>query len=279
MTLRELKNELVSLTALPLSQIEKGCVLAANRALIKIHTELKTATEKSIYVTKPCINSYTPQLLCCGGESLTLRLSGVCYSFRIFGTGSYTAIDGTQSFTQSFSEVGGVISGNIKSGEVNIKIEAKTKVVLLDVTAFDSFEPSTWGTVPSYDDLFKVRIDPDGRFLSLCGALTDKNGERIKGAVCSSDGVISYPESYEGIIKVKYLRLPEEIKGAYPDAKIDIPLSYSHLLAPLTAYELLANEDADAASALYNTYTELKRALCACLSLSEAEYTDTTRWA
>ena len=279
MTLRELKNELLSLTSLPSSEIEKKVCHAASRALFRIHTELKAVTEKSIYVTRPHIASHTPQLLCCGGERLELKLSGKAFSMRLCGKGSYTIYDGGESYTESFSLCGEAMSGFLKSEEARIVFTGDGAVTVMDLVCYSAINTDDPKRIPAYNELYQVAVDTEDRFIALAEPICDGSGRKINGVECIS-GVIHYPKGVEGEIKVRYRRLPGRISGAYPDDAIDLPTSYTPLLPILTAAELLLEDEPERAMVLYNTYTDLKDALLSCRPYGiTAKYNDTTRWA
>ncbi|MBQ8321587.1 MAG: hypothetical protein IJX92_04410 [Clostridia bacterium] len=278
MTLRELKNELLSLTSLPSSEIDKRVCHAASRALFRIHTELKAVTEKSIYVTRPHIASHTPQLLCCGGERLELKLSGKAFSMRLCGKGSYTIYDGGESYTESFNLSGESRCGFLKTDEAKIVLSCESAVTVMDLVCYSEVR-GDGEKIPAYDELYREAVDTEDRFIALAEPICDGCGRKITGAECIG-GVIYYPKEFEGEIKVRYRRLPGRISGAYPDEAIDLPTSYAPLLPILTAAELLLEDDPERAMVLYNTYTGLKDALLSCRPYGmTAKYNDTTRWA
>ena len=242
MTLKQLLNETYALGFEEPSEISDGFVFAANRALIRIVSELGADSISNISIPSDGSVLIKERLDLARGESASFSLSGCAYSLTVSGRGSLLVeADGKSTvipFSGSLSAVRGFISG-----DATITFRADSGVTVTDLCSFEFTDALSEGKIPLYSEARRIPLSaliPD--FFRASAPPQDSRGQIPASVTLTGDSI--YPErGFSGKLTVRYKRYPQKISRDDPEGAVDIPRELEALLPLLTASYIWLDDD------------------------------------
>lgn len=243
MTLNELKNEVLSLGFETRIERIGNFYIAAKQALKIIFSERRMIKTAKLYCAAPKVLTRVKKLTYSGKGEQIIPLPGHSYSFYVSGKGSYTVIDGNESYTESFDADSRRMLGRMKKG-------GEIRFHEGDYTVFDlvSYENSYEGAdIPEAGERRVVRLEGViSGFSAFASMPRGGDGKPINGAVFIGR-VLLIPFDYEGEISFEYTCNPRPIDPDAPDTSLDVPAECEHLLPLLCAAYLWLDDDPEKA--------------------------------
>ena len=254
MTTRELRNEVASFCCADIGEKDMRFIAYANLALRTVYNDLPILGEHTIDLgSKPLL--YRERILHEGGKSESLPLTGKSFSMLLVGRGVVILTDENGTRRKSFDSEETAFCGFL-SGNATLTMEGEERFYVLSLSTFsDGFggDPERIRVMRSRNSYFMRQRVSD--FHSFVCPPTDASGIPITDAELI-DGRINLRSNLFGQINIIYRRLPKRILADSPDGEIDIPESYSELLALLCSYFVLLEDERERAEHFKLLYSE-----------------------
>ncbi len=250
MTLRELKNEVHSLSFI--SPGEQGGLFfsSVKRALSIIFCQLKITNCQEFSVEPLPIVSHYENLIHNGKEIKTLPLAGRAYSLRLSGKGRVVIVDGMITQSKNFDSEDITIRGFIENGG-QIRFEGDFSYRIVDFATFSDVRSDKIEDIFSAENDCVVDMNYKKDFFSFVSA-NDENNLPIKG--CYTCGTkLHLPKGFKGKVLVTYRRCPKELFED-DESIIDIPEQYKSLLALLVAAFTLTDDNPELSEKYMSIY-------------------------
>ena len=275
MTLRELKNEVYSLSFIPTEETGTRFIYAVKRALAMIYSELRLTAQKKILIHHIRPTARFSSIVHKANESTTLPLAGRAYYLELSGKGYFIVRDGAISTRYDFDSDRAVFRGFIeKGGEIEFLGEFSYTVVKL--VTFSELVSDRREDIPD-GDAPRINLAEFDDFCALAELPKDSRGNEIK--LSAIDGsLITLDEDFVGEVNISYIRRP---RGVFEDdnSPIDLPGQYIPLLAPLVAFFILLDDDTSLAEGYKKIYEQMLVSFKQGLSKKKSEYVKTNGWA
>ena len=253
MTLRELKNEVNSLSFI--SPEEQGGLFfsSVKRALSMLFCQLKITKclEYSIEPL-PVVSSYT-NLVHNGKETKTLPLSGRAYSIRLSGKGRIVIIDGGIIQTKEFNSDDILFRGFIEKGGT-VRFEGDFSYKIVSFITFNDVKSERTEDIYSENEDYIIDMQEKNDFFSFL-SVTDEKGLPIKNYSTSGTRLF-LPKGYRGKVLITYRVRPIDLADC-DESIIDIPKRFEPLLAPLVAAFTLADDNPELSEKYMMIYDNL----------------------
>ena len=253
MTLNELFLETAALCADVIGQIDTGFVFTANRALLRVVTELSSNSHASFVATGIPLISLVDKYVHAPGASTEFKLTGAAFSFRASGFGKYRITKNGSSTEYSFCGKACVCRGFIPS-DASITFSGDGAFVLTNLACFGSVFGDTEADIPLYSETCEYKLsDYVANIFRITAPPTDKNGLPISCARIS-DARLLLPAEYQGDVCIEYKRLPRKITLDDRDRELDVEPALCYLLPLLCAAYVLLDGEEERALFYMNTY-------------------------
>ena len=253
MTLRELKNEVNSLSFI--SPEEQGGLFfsSVKRALSLLFCQLKLTKclEYSIEPL-PIVSCYT-NLIHNGKETKTLPLSGRAYSIRLSGKGRVSIVDGEITKTKEFNSEDIILKGFIEKGG-KVSFEGDFSYKIISFITFSDVRSDRIEDIYAGDEDYTIDMKDKKDFFSFVSA-TDEKGLPIRNSSTVGTKLI-LPKGYRGKVLITYRVRPTDPDGC-DETVIDIPKRFEPLLAPLVAAFTLADDNPELSERYMMIYDNL----------------------
>ncbi len=276
MTLKELKNHVLSLgyeTEFESEQIFKD---ALSRAIYTIFTErahYKTAVVKQ----RERLPVFYQKNLFYKGTAEHLQVNAKAYSFTTDGIGQYTVKDLSGEKTFSFEGLGKLHRGFIIGGG-EIIFGGDYSYTVFDIALYDEIFSDKVSDILPYGEKRVYEMDSlVNDFLAFSGRVFDSNGKAVEGAKLS-ERKIYLPFGFTGTAYITYKCSPQ-IDFSKTDAPLPVSEECAHLLPLLTAAYVWLDDDAQKAA----NYMTLYREGMASVKINnrpsvDPDYTDVIGW-
>lgn len=275
MTLRELKNEVYSLSFIPTEETGTRFIYAVRRALAMIYSELRLTSVKKVLIPDIRPISNFSGILHKGNESASLPLAGRAYYLRLSGKGHFIVRNGVLRTRYDFDSDCAVFRGFIKNegkieflGEFCYTVE---RLLTFSELISDRLEDIPDGEAP------RINLDEFKDFSALAETPKDSEGNEIP--LLRHDGnTVTLPEGFVGEVTIRYIRRPYDV---FDDdgLVIDLAGQYLSLLAPLVTFFILLDDDASLAESYKEIYEQMLLSVKQNLAKKSAEFVKTNGWA
>lgn len=253
MTLRELKNEVNSLSFIAPEEQGGLFISSVKRGLSTIFCQLKL-TKRLEYSIEPLpiVSCYT-NLIHNGKETKTLPLSGRAYSIRLSGKGRVLIVDGEITKTKEFNSEDIILKGFIEQGG-KVSFEGDFSYKIVSFITFSDVRSYRTEDIYAGDEDYAIDMKDKKDFFSFVSA-TDENGLTVRNSSTLGTKLI-LPKGYRGKVLITYRARPIEPEDC-DESVIDIPKRFEPLLAPLVAAYTLADDNPELSERYMMIYDNL----------------------
>lgn len=255
MTLNELKNDVAMLGFESSIEDEECLIASANRALNLLYIDRPVSKTIPISFSSLKTTLVKDFLEHHCEEVITLPLSGRAISFVAHGDGECIIRDSSGSSLLLFNGNKSVIKKRLYN-PTSITFQGDFHYTISNLAVFSDEKNTEVIDIPEYTP--RRELSPSDYcqdFRAFAGLPKDASGNTIDTAILS-DGRISMPFEFSGIIYLTYYRLPRKINGDDGNEKIDIPDECSALLPLLTASFMWLDDDASKAQYYMSLYRD-----------------------
>lgn len=259
MTLRELCDEVYALGFENDGEPDGSFVLAANRGLMQIATEIPESKTGLIVAT-----GYTPVTVCdtltYTGESITYTVHGKSLAFIANGEGECIINENGAKRRIAFCGNCYAVRAYV-NGAAEITFVGNKPYTVAALTVYDTRFGEDEKNIPlpkreAEYTLGELLFD----YLSADAMPEDSHGNVIQNARIEGDTLI-LPREYSGAVYVRYKRMPKRLTLDLPDEKIDLAEPLCYLLPLITAAYVWLDNDEDKAAYYMNIYASEARRL------------------
>jgi hypothetical protein len=279
MNLNDLFKETYALGFEEDGELDESFAFAANRALRMIHEQLSAETSWRIQICAPKITSYIERYRHIPGSVHGFPISGESISYRYSGQGSVKLYFNKKTHTYPFSSRSGKNAVNI-AGAYRIEFIGDYDFCLYDFCVFESKDPQNVNELPYYSKYTEhdlTKYIKDFHFATRMPTLS--SGGALKMARLAGDK-LTLPTEFDGEITVYYKRQPEKMDVSTAIIPIDIPKTFEHLLAILTASFVWLDDDEEKAAYYFRMYKEDAARLTRSIpKIMDNPVLDVTGWA
>ena len=253
MTLNELKNSVVDLGFEMGLDREEMLIPALSRALYTIYMDRPRLKTVMISAGGDRGRLLAKHIYHEGGEVINYKLSGIAYSFRVSGIGSYVITMGATREEHSFDGDMTVVRGKL-STPGSISFLGEYAYDIYSLAEFSSTRGPRLSDIPIYGEERSYSLEdicPD--YLGSYSLPKTGTGAIIRGSDITG-GIMHLPYTYRGEVLLTYKRAPYVASGDDMEERIDIPREVDELLPLLVASYLWLDDDADKAQYYMSLY-------------------------
>ena len=279
MTLNELFSETSALCFDDLGGIDPSFIFTANRALVRVVSELAPSSRAAFAVTGISAVSTTEKYVHLPGARQELKLSGAAFSFCAVGTGKYSITKNGETYERGFSGKR-CICREFIPGEAAITFFGDSAFMVTSLSSFAVIYGEREEDIPLYSETCEYRLsDYVSDIFRITAPPLGDDGAPLRGAYISADK-LSLPSNYSGNVYIEYRRLPKRITLDDGDKELDTDAPLAYLLPILCAAYVLLDTDEEKALYYMRMYeSEAARLRVAYSADIGGEYRDVTGWA
>ena len=278
MTLKELHSEICALgfdNHLPLDQRLLSSVC---RSLEIIYSS-KKITESTKFFVRSCLpKTKLNEMHHNGGGVETLPLSGKAYSMRLYGEGAILIGNSKKEIIHEFNCNGDYFKGFI-DGDESISFYGGLSYTVCNLVTFDEIYSPDPEDIPDGDERTVIdlrKLLPD--FLAFDSMPTGSDCELVTD-VMLYDGKISFDAKFSGEVSLVYRKRALTPSLDTPDARIDIPDEYAHLLPFMAAFFILLDDEPEKAAIYREMFQEaITKTERVKTEMNTSCYLDTNGW-
>ena len=259
MTLRELLSEVLALGFESDGELDGAFVLAANRGLMQIATEIPELTTGRVIANG--IHAVTVfETLSYSGEPVSYRIQGKSAAFLASGEGECVIKDGGGERHISFFGAAAGVRVHV-NGDAEITFIGDKPYTVADLTVYQTRfgEDEKSIPLPKREAEYPLR-ELFADYLCASAMPEDRHGSVIEKARIEGETLI-LPRDYSGTVYLSYKRLPKRMTLDGPDEKIDLAEPLCYLLPLITAAYVWLDNDEDKAAYYMNIYASEARRL------------------
>lgn len=278
MTLRELITHIRILTQESEYLEDQTVISAAERALMRIYSELDVRGRASVTLCAPKVISLTKEIQHKAGMTDILPLSGLAYSFTVFGSAKIIIKDGDKEDERSVSGNGVTVRGFVRHGG-EIRLLGDYFFLVKNLAFFDGLFDGDAESIPIIGRKRKTDLKRYVTDLSLpLGTPKDESGKEY-GNVYFEDSRLVTPADFSADVYFEYKKNPPRLSEFTLDVELDLPIEMTGALISLTAAYVLLCLEADGADFYESEYRAIKNEVIKGYGSRAAEYNDVTGWA
>lgn len=251
---------------------------AVNTALGTIFSEMNSIGRASLFLSAPEILRHIAMLRHGVGESISIPLSGVAYSLKLYGSGTVTVIDGKSTVTHNFDGWGTVLRGFIRLGG-SIQFTGRLAYTVRDLTFFSECESTDADKIPVLGEKRSINIsDYISDFSRALSYPEDENGIPLSNVNIENDLLIC-PKEFNGEVRFKYKKRAPVLNIDNPFFEIPIIPEAESALVLLGAAYCIGDDEEDAANFFMKEYKRsVSRISRESFPSESGAYFDNTGW-
>ena len=278
MTLRELITHIRILTQESEYLEDDTVISAAERALMRIYSELDLRGRASVTLCAPKLISLTKEIQHSAGRADIIPLSGLAYSFTVFGSAKIIIKDGDTEDERLVNGNGVTVRGFVRHGG-EIHLLGDYFFVVKNLAFFDGLFDGDAESIPVLGRTRKTDLKKHVKDLSIpLGAPKDESGKEHSNAYFEDSRLVT-PADFSADVYFEYKKTPPRLSEITLDDELDLPTETAGALISLTAAYVLLCLEADGADFYESEYRAIKDGVIKRYGSHASEYTDVTGWA
>ena len=278
MTLRELITHIRILTQESEYLEDDTVISAAERALMRIYSELDLRGRASVTLCAPKLISLTKEIQHSAGRADIIPLSGLAYSFTVFGSAKIIIKDGDTEDERLVNGNGVTVRGFVRHGG-EIHLLGDYFFVVKNLAFFDSLFDGDADSIPVLGRKRETDLKRYVKDLSIpLGAPKDESGKEHSNAYFEDSRLVT-PADFSADVYFEYKKTPPRLSEITLDDELDLPTETAGALISLTAAYVLLCLEADGADFYESEYRAIKDGVIKRYGSHASEYTDVTGWA
>lgn len=278
MTLRELITHIRILTQESEYLEDDTVISAAERALMRIYSELDLRGRASVTLCAPKVISLTKEIQHSAGKADIIPLSGLAYSFTVFGSAKIIIKDGDTEDERLVSGNGVAVRGFVRHGG-EIHLLGDYFFVVKNLAFFDGLFDGDAESIPVLGRTRKTDLKKHVKDLSIpLGTPKDESGKEHSNAYFEDSRLVT-PADFSADVYFEYKKTPPRLSEITLDDELDLPTETAGALISLTAAYVLLCLEADGADFYESEYRAIKDGVIKRYGSHASEYTDVTGWA
>lgn len=278
MTLRELITHIRILTQESEYLEDDTVISAAERALMRIYSELDLRGRASVTLCAPKVISLTKEIQHSAGKADIIPLSGLAYSFTVFGSAKIIIKDGDTEDERLVNGNGVTVRGFVRHGG-EIHLLGDYFFVVKNLAFFDGLFDGDAESIPVLGRKRETDLKRYVKDLSIpLGVPKNESGKEYTNAYFEGSRLVT-PADFSADVYFEYKRNPPRLSEFSPDGELDLPTETAGALISLTAAYVLLCLEADGADFYESEYRAIKDGVIKKYGSHASEYTDVTGWA